>query len=281
MKVLRFDYLNSKSRTLKSHILDPFMFEKLVASKTVGDIIEILSSTDYGNFLNKEKDIYTALNKYFDKFTQKILRFLDRNEREFFETFFFERKRIYKKKLYLKKHQNFEFFLRKIDLDFIKKLKKSLKRLPLSDRIDIKVITGSYFDMYNTTTILRLKFIYGLPVEDIIPFILPYGYKLRMEDFFHLSVLKNISEFSDYLSKKIGINFSDFTSFRKEIYRYHITQINRVWYGYPFKFSVPIGITRMKEIEIMNIKTVVEGVSYGIGEKDIKRMVVGVFDAFS
>ena len=277
MRVLRFEYINSKSRTLKSGILNPAVFEKLIRSKTKGDIAEILSSTDYGDFLKGEKDVYTALNRYFEEFARKISGFLNKNEKQFFEVFFFERKRLQKKKLLFKDRQNFEFFVRKIDIEYIKKLKRSLKKLPFSDIRDIKAIAGSYFDIYNATTVLRLKLLYNLPVEEILPFILPYGYKLKTQDFVRLSALKNISEFSGYLRDRIGVEFSDYTSFRKQMYRYHIHQINRIWYGYPFKFSIPVGITRMKEIEIMNLKTILEGVSYGIGEKEIKRMVVGVF----
>ncbi len=140
---------------------------------------------------------------------------------------------------------------------------------------------GSYLDLINLITVLKMRIIYNLPVEEIMPFVLPSGYRLKTEDFIELCSLRSISQFSDYISNILGIKFDDFTSFRKKIYGYHIKQINRVWIGYPFKFSVPFGIARLKEIEVMNIKTVYEGVRYKAGQNEIKRMLVGIGDDFS
>jgi len=63
------------------------------------------------------------------------------------------------------------------------------------------------------------------------------------------------------------------------MYRYHLNQISRVWYGYPFRFSVPFGFLRLKEIEIMNIRAVLEGVYYRLSPEEISKMVV--YDDFS
>ena len=156
-----------------------------------------------------------------------------------------------------------------------------MNNLPFSDRKDIKGIVGSYFDLINLITVLKMRVVYHLPVEDIMPFIIPSGYRLKMEDFIEMSSFRSISQYSDYLSDRLGIKFEDFTSFRKKIYSYHIKQINRVWIGYPFKFSVPFGIARLKEIELMNIKAVYEGIRYRVSQKEIERMLVGIGDDFS
>ena len=280
VRPFRFSYINAKSRALRSAMLSRDIFQEMAGSRTVGDLTDFLKKTDYRKFID-EKNLYHSLDRYFSSFLSEISSKLNKKEKNFFYIFFIERKKIIEKKLSLKKEHNYQFLYRKKDLQFVKNLKDAMNNLPFSDRKDIKGIVGSYFDLINLITVLKMRIIYNLPVEDIMPFVIPSGYRLKMKDFIELSSFRSISQFSDYLSNKLGIKFEDFTSFRKKIYGYHIKQINRVWIGYPFKFSVPFGTARLKEIELMNIKTVYEGVRYRIGQKEIERMLVGVGDDLS
>jgi len=280
VKPFRFSYINAKSRAIRSKVLRRETFLEMAGSKTVGDLLDILKKTDYREFID-EKDLYTSLDRYFFKFLTEISKGLNKKEKNFMNIFFVKRKKLAEKKFSLKKEQDYEILYRKVDIRFVRRLKKAVNDLPVSDRNDIKAIVGSYFDLTNVVTVLKMRIIYSLPVEEILPFVIPSGYRLQINDFSELCSFRSISQFSEYLSHKLDIRFDDFTSFRKEIYGYHIRQINRVWIGYPFKFSIPFGVARLKEIELMNIKTIYEGVRYGVGQKEIERMLVGVGDAFS
>ena len=273
---VRFSSLNAKVRTKKSFLIRKEDINRLIHSSSTGDIYFYLKSSDYSSYIREYslKGVLSGLDRYFYHLIDKLSKSLSRPEKDFINLFFIEREKLEEKKIRYKTEQNYYYFVRKIDLNYINKIRKALKKLSIFDRADVKSIAGSYYDLYNLFTTVRLRIIYRLPPEDIIPLIVPFGYRLSLKDFFYISKTRSLSEISQYVSSKIGVKFNDFVSLRKEIYNYHLSQINRVWYGYPFRFSVPFGFLRLKEIEIMNIRAVLEGVYYRLSPEEISKMVV-------
>ncbi|MBK3332660.1 V-type ATPase subunit [Persephonella atlantica] len=278
---VRFSSLNAKVRTKKSFLIRKEDINRLIRSGSPGDVYFYLKSSDYGSYIKEYslKGVFSGLDRYFYHLIDELSKSLSRPEKDFIILFFIEREKLEEKKIKYKTEQNYYYFVRKIDLNYINKIRKALKKLSISDRADVKSIAGSYYDLYNLFTAVRLRIIYRLPPEDIIPLIVPFGYRFSLKDFFYISKTSSLSEISHYLSSKIDIKFDDFVSLRKGMYRYHLNQISRVWYGYPFRFSVPFGFLRLKEIEIMNIRAVLEGVYYRLSPEEISKMVV--YDDFS
>ncbi|WP_457644549.1 V-type ATPase subunit [Persephonella sp.] len=276
-KLHRSVYISSKSRTLKSKILRPEFFEQLLSSKTVGDIKSFLQGTDYGSFIGgfEDSDIYEGLEDYFYDLFRKVTTGLGKREKEVLYLFFIKRRDIIKLKGEIRKGKDYELRLRKIDLSYIKQLKESVGKLPVSERREARFIIGSFYDLQNLITAVKLRIIYRSQPEDVYPFILPFSYKTGYRLISQILSSSSLSDVSRILKGIIG-EFSDFVSFRKAVYRYHIDQINKVWYGYPFKFSIPFALLRLKEIEIKNIKAVYEGKKFRMPDEEIKKMLVGV-----
>lgn len=277
-KPVRFSYVNAMCRSIKSTLLDPSVFEKLTTSTTIGDIIIVIKDTPYGRFVRSvlQESIEKGLDAYFTYLYQKVTEKLSEDEQTVFSLFFIERKKLKEKKRQIQNEKNAKELFRKLDREYIKKLKQAILNLDRVDRKDLKTIAGSYFDLINILTVARLKFIYGFKTEEILSFILPFGNVLSKEKIEKLFKVDKLSEFSTILPEIFKKPVTDFTDMRGQLYHYHLTILKKAWLGYPFKLSVPFTLLRLKEIEIKNIKACIEGIRLGLPEQEIKRMLVGV-----
>jgi len=161
-------------------------------------------------------------------------------------------------------------------MEYIEKIIKATGKLSGSEREDLRVILGSYFDMQNVITAVKFRIIFNLKPEKIFPFLIPFSYRINRETIIRVLSAKTLSEISDILLPITNRDFRDYTQLRKVMYEYHIEQIEKVWTGFPFKISVPFSALRLKEIEIMNLNTIYEGIKFNIDKEEIKRMVVGL-----
>lgn len=272
LKPFRFSYINARSRAIKSNLISPYTFEELINAKSVADIVNQLRITDYGRYI--EEDFFRGLRRYFERLYGVLTEPLNRYEKQVFHLFFFERKEILDKKKSLK--DQIDIKIRELEREYVEKTVKAIGKLSLSEREDLKVILGSYFDMQNVITAVKFRIIFNLKPEEIFPFLIPFSYKISRKIIIRVLSAKTISEISDILLPVTNRDFSDYTQLRKVMYDYHIEQIGKVWTGFPFKISVPFAVLRLKEIEIMNLNTIYEGIKFNIDREEIKRMVVGL-----
>ncbi|WP_457569117.1 V-type ATPase subunit [Desulfurobacterium sp.] len=275
---LKFSYTNAMCRAIKSTLLGKSTFEQLLTATTAGDILVAIKNTPYGKFIKSalEKSMSKGLDAYFQYLYEKVTDKLSKKEKEAFFLFFMGRKELREKKKKLKNRKDARKLFSKLDKEYVESLKKAINNLDREDRKDLKIIAGSYFDLINIITAVRLKFIYKFDENSIPDFIIPFGNEINDKNIKKLLELDKLSNIT-YLFPKIFKNpIKDFTDLRKELYRYHINTINKVWFGYPFKLSIPFALLRLKEIEIKNLKACIEGIYFGLPEKEIKRMLVGV-----
>ncbi len=277
-KPFRFSYLNAKCRAIKSYSLQKEFFNSLLLSTGIGDIFNSLKKTEYRNYIfePEEQKILEGLNKYFENLFYKIIIKLTKKEKDIFYIFFFKRKEMLDKKLKYKNNKNVEEKFKEIDLHFLEQVQKSLKALSYEERNDLKSIIGTYFDLLNLITIVKFRFIYNLKPEEIFPFLLNSYYKININVLSKISSVSNFSDLSNLLFPILKTEFNDYTSFRKAVYNYHIYYLNKVWLGFPFKISIPFATLRLKEIEIKNIKAILEGKKFNIPSEEIERMLLGV-----
>ena len=277
-KPLRFGYINAKCRAMKSEILEKAFFENAIQAKSIGDIYVLLKKSSYAQFLeNAEKEaIESALEGSFEDLYKKSVSFLKKKEKRVFDLFFLSREELLKRKTAFKESKDSALYYRKIDKEYIDSLKDSLKALKNEDRRDLREILGSYFDMLNLFTIVRFRTVYGMAPEQVIPFLVEYGWRFNMKFLGNVSGISTVSELSAAIEEKLKISFRSYHEFRKAVYRYHMNSLERVWYGYPFRISVIFSLLRMKKIEIQNIRAVAEGVYYRLPPKDIKKMLAGI-----
>jgi len=275
---IRFGEINARCRALKSTLLGREFYERVLLSKTVGDLQQMLQESAYAPFLHVsgkaeiERGIDRAFSRLYDRSTV-VLRV---KERTIFDLFFVGRKKLPEKRVFLVEEQTDDAAYKAVDIAYIGRIREALNQLGRGEREDLKEIIGSYFDLLNLYTLVRLRILYRMEPEEILPFLLPYGLRFDMKTLGAAAGLSTLAEISALLHDRFGTTFESYHVFRQVVARYHITLLRKVWYGYPFKISVIFSLLRLKEIEIENLKALVEGIHYQLPAEEIKKMLVGL-----
>ena len=276
-KPFKFSYLYSKCKALKSQTNDKEFFETLIDSKNSGDIYAYLQDKRYGHFIAEPTfdSIQDGLKKYFLALYKTITKQLSKKEAVVFELFFFGKERLLENKQNISNDVSIKEF-NKLDMEFTKSLQKSLNQLNKENKKDLSKIFGSYFDNINILTIFRLRVFYNAQAHEILPFLFPYGLRFKQNNINTFLTLSSLSEFNIELEPFYKVEFDDLSSFKKMLYQDHYNILNSVWKGSPFKISIIFSLLRMKEIELKNIKSIIQGVKYSQSKEDMKRMLLGV-----
>ncbi len=277
-KAFKYGYINAMCRAIKSSLLPGEVFERLVSADTTGDIFVTLRETSYLPFIKSaiERELVKGVELHFENVYAKIKKRLKSKEREVFEKFFFGRRELLQKKRKLKAKKNADELYRKLDLEFLKELLESFKKLPSEDRKDLESILGSYYNVLNVMTAARLRMIYRFPPDEVRKYIVPYGFAAKSNFANLLSKIETFGDIVKLLPELFEEAPKDFIQLRKALYSYHIKELSKVWFGQPFKLSVPFSLLRHKEIEKKNLIACIEGVSYGLPPSEIENMLVGV-----
>ncbi len=251
MRSIKYAYVNALVRSIKSEFVTP---EKLLTAENKADLFNILTSTPYVAILSTPEKLYKDLDIYFEKLYKKVINPLNNNEKNLFY-FFFSNKKTDKTKASL--------------------IKESIKKIPLKEQKEFETIIGRYFDLINIFTVLKYKIIYNLKIEDFFPYLLPYG-TIKKPKLKSLSTAENLYEFTQNLQNIINLPGNDysFASLKKELFKNYYESLNRVWFGYPFKLSVPFVFLVLKKREISNIKAVWTAFSYNLAKNEIENMAV-------
>ncbi len=277
-KPVRFGAINARCRAIKSTMLDEAFFQKAFRAQTLGDIYSLLKRSAYAPYLESaEKGAMEAgLAEAFSSLYKRSTSALKVEEKRIFDLFFIERERLAERKLALGSSQERMKNYKSADLAFVEKIKEALRTIEKGPNRDLKRILGSYFDLLNLYTIVRLRIIYRLEPEEIIPFLIPYGFRLDIKRAASLANLATLSEVSEAVSDRIGRPFFGYQEFRQAVAAYHRAQLQAVWYGYPFKISIIFALLRMKEIELKKIRALAEGIHYRLPSGEIEKMVRGI-----
>ncbi|GAX87115.1 V/A-type H+/Na+-transporting ATPase subunit C [Lebetimonas natsushimae] len=244
MSALKYAYVNALVRSLKTKEISK---EKLFECNNLSDLYSLLQTTVYKNFLisPKSDDLLSSLEKYYLNLFFKITKNLNKNEKHLFTLFFFE------------KNPN------------IDDLKKAILKISKNDKRDIEKIIKNYIDVLNLITILKYKIIYSLKIEKFFAYLIPYGNK-SLQELQEIASSENLYDFSS----KLGLNVNDYSLVKKAIFNNYYDSLKQVWYGYPFKLSVPFVFLQIKQKEIKNISSFIIGLKYSLDKQEIEKMVV-------
>ncbi len=166
-----------------------------------------------------------------------------------------------------------------LDLHYFKYLKKRMKKyLRGNDRNPLEESFGKKTDVLNLLWIYRCKKYYDMPKEIIMSYILPYNAGIRKETLRRLIETDGLDEFSEVvlntkyreifkrdIDEFFEINFAEY------MYNVHMTLFRR----YPLTVSSAVDYIHMKEYELSNIISVIEGIRYGLRPEKIKKFIVG------
>lgn len=167
-----------------------------------------------------------------------------------------------------------------LDLHYLRTEQTAFKKIlnPRDAAIALE-FAGFESDIFNIFWIYRSKTFYKVDPEVIQSYTLPLIYKLKRSTLDELIKAKNYEEFVAVVGRTpyrflfngqeqqfVEHRYSEF------IYRLH----RRKFRQEPFSVACVLSYLRMKEIELANIFSIIEGIRYKLSEEHIKRYIVGL-----
>jgi len=167
-----------------------------------------------------------------------------------------------------------------LDLSYfmnIIKLKDRLLSGP--DRRSITHSFGTEVDLLNLFMLYRCKMLFKIPEDRIFKYVIPYWYRLSRDQLIKLSQISEIEEFKrSLLHTKYAVIFKP----DKE----HLWEKNSMLYVYKlykrqfrkdcYNLGGALAYLRLREMDIKNIITLIEGVRYNLPREKIRNYLVGV-----
>lgn len=175
--------------------------------------------------------------------------------------------------------KNIDLFAAEMTLDMYY-YKKLIAQLDLVGGTDKKVadhIIGMEADLRNIMWIYRGKSYYNISKEMLYRYHIPYRYKLSKNNLKELINCNSVDEIIEILKKTPynDILSSDEHYWEKEFYEYILKTHDKNMNMYPFSIAPILGYMFAKEVEIMNITTIIEGIRYDVDPNKIKKFLIG------
>ena len=164
-----------------------------------------------------------------------------------------------------------------LDLFYYDTVFETLKRYKASKGTSkIETAIRMEADLKNIFMIYRGKKYYGVTKELLHLYLIPFHYKLRKEDFDQLIEAANAEELvqllqSKYYSTKIQFSQDNWEHQFYELVQY-IMRSSMVFD--PYTISPMMAYIYLKEIECMNVTTIIEGIRYQVDTSSIKELLV-------
>jgi V/A-type H+-transporting ATPase subunit C len=166
-----------------------------------------------------------------------------------------------------------------LDLHYFKYLYKRMKKYLIGmDFIPLAKSFGVKTDVLNMLWIYRCKKYYNMKKEIIRNYLLPFNSGLTKDTLNKLIEAENIEEFleiaekskySDIFKRDIDgffeVNFADY------MYNIHM----KLFRKYPLSVTAAVDYIHMKEYELSNIISIIEGIRYGLRPDKIRKFIVG------
>ncbi len=144
-----------------------------------------------------------------------------------------------------------------------------------SDRATSQAFLSAEIDVFNIMWIYRYKKYYDMTPEEIVNRIIPEKKKTSREKLVELAGC-DISEYKNIVSSsKYGNIFEDSADkdWDKRFAAYLHKMYHRQLRNDSYSFNTVLAYLHLKEMDINNIITVVEGVRYGVGEDKIRKYI--------
>lgn len=167
-----------------------------------------------------------------------------------------------------------------LDMYYLNLVLKKKKRLLLGT--DAKVVDysmGTEIDVLNLLWIYRGRMVYNLDRSVILGYLVHHRYKLSKELIYELVDAKDQESFKNLVShtQYAGIFLSDSHGFFELNFSEYMYRIHRAFLRkYGFSIASALSYLHLKEYELSNIISIIEGIRYQLPMDKIKRFVVGV-----
>lgn len=158
-------------------------------------------------------------------------------------------------------------------------LAKKKKLLQGLDASIVERFVGTEIDVLNLLWIYRGRMIYNLDRSVILSYLIPHGYKISRELAYELADTRDEAAFRQIVSqtKYAELFLSDKhiffeLNFHEYMHRMHLSSMRK----YGFSIASALSFLHLKEYEISNIISILEGIRYHLPVETIAKYVVGI-----
>ncbi len=167
-----------------------------------------------------------------------------------------------------------------LDFNWFSQLNKLAAKLSNQDQKYFDEIIGTHIDLLNIQWIYRIKKYYNLSSGEILNYIIPFHFKIKREELQNMSQVNNAEDllehilygpYQELLENAIkGVNNIFERFFLNYIYR-KLKQIKSKSF---FSISNILAYLYIREYELRDIITIIEGIRYSLPDERIKNFLI-------
>lgn len=167
-----------------------------------------------------------------------------------------------------------------LDFQYFSSLEKLAKKLSSADYKYVEDLIGTQVDLLNIQWIYRIKKYYNLSPGEILNYILPFHHKLSRENLRNMADVDKPEEIVKYIANKqyqevfnAAIEENN-VIFERYFLSYILSKSKSVKRTSFYNIGNIIAYLFIKEYEIRDIITIVEGVRYSLNTSEIKKYLI-------
>jgi V/A-type H+/Na+-transporting ATPase subunit C len=167
-----------------------------------------------------------------------------------------------------------------LDFNYFTGLEKMARKLSKDSYHVVRDILGTQVDLLNIQWIYRIKRFYNLELNEIKYYTLPYNYRLSEKELIDLIQIDNPDEIFNYLNHtKYNMLFSVLGEnkgllFEKYFFAYLLHKAEHLKLTGIFSIGQIIAYVFLKEYEIRDLITIIEGVRYSLNSDEIRNYLI-------
>jgi V/A-type H+-transporting ATPase subunit C len=196
----------------------------------------------------------------------------------FIDTPFYEKLKKFEDRY--KENQNLFPIEMTLDFQYFMQLERLARHLSRDDYRVIKELLGTKVDLLNINFIYRIKKFYDLELEEIISHIIPYHYRLSAEELKSMARLDEAEDIFEFLEDTAYDRLFTLVKedrsvlFEKYFLSYLLRKAIHIKATGDFNIGVILAYLFIKEYEIRDIITIVEGVRYKLDKEEINKYLI-------
>lgn len=148
------------------------------------------------------------------------------------------------------------------------------KSIAKCEKDTVEMFYGELADINNIRTIYRCKNNFELESEYIYSYIIPNNYRIKKDDIVKMANSRTKEELKSYIAETPYSKIFAHEFFEKKASRYMYNLSQRLLKLYPYNYVSLSGYFRLKETEIDNIFSVIEGIRYSLPQDKIMSYLV-------
>lgn len=179
-------------------------------------------------------------------------------------------------------HENKKLFQIEMTLDFhyFSQLNELAAKLSNKDQKYFNEIIVTYIDLLNIQWIYRIKRYYNLSSGEILNYIIPFHFKIKREELQNMSQVNNPKDLIKHISyapyKKLLKNAIKDKSdiFERFFLNYIFQKLQQIKTESFFSVSTILAYLFLREYELRDIITIIEGIRYSLPNDRIKNFLI-------